>query len=214
MPLFGLSQINGPDPQRPMISSGLSGEPVMTLDQDVRTVREAVGVFSSPETLQAAIDELMSSGFDRADLSLLAAEKVVDDKLGHKYQKVAELEHDAEVPRQAYVSTESVGDAQGALIGGLMYIGATAAAGAIVASGGTLAAVVAAAAAAGGAGGLLGSALAETVGERHARHLQEQLEHGGLLLWARTWNPDDEKLAVEVMRRHSGQDVHVHSVAA
>ena len=44
------------------------------------------------------------------------------------------------LPRTAYVSTEAIGDAEGALIGGLMYIGATAVAGAIVATGGTLAA--------------------------------------------------------------------------
>ena len=84
------------------------------------TVREAVGVFSTLETLQEAIDELMSSGFDRADLSMLAAEGTVDQKLGHKYQKIAELEDDPIVPRCCYVSTESIGDAQAWLVGGLM----------------------------------------------------------------------------------------------
>jgi hypothetical protein len=184
----------------------------MTPDEEARTVREVVGVFASPETLQEAIDELMSSGFDRADLSLLAAEKAVEEKLGHKYQKVAELEDDATVPRCCYVSTESVGDAEGAVIGGLMYIGATAAAGAIVATGGTLAAAIAAAALAGGTGGVIGSILAKWIGDHHAHHLQEQLDHGGLLLWARTWNVEDEKRAVEILAKHSGRDVHVHTV--
>ncbi|MEX0842671.1 MAG: hypothetical protein WD039_10355 [Xanthobacteraceae bacterium] len=110
----------------------------MPPEEEASTVREAVGVFASPETLQEAMDELMSSGFDRADLSLLAAEKTVEEKLGHKYRKVAELEDDATTPRCCYVSTESVGDAEGGLIGGLMSIGATAAAGAIVATGGAL----------------------------------------------------------------------------
>jgi hypothetical protein len=40
----------------------------------------------------------MSSGFDRAELSMLAAERTVDEKLGHKYQKIAELEDDPIVP--------------------------------------------------------------------------------------------------------------------
>ncbi len=101
-------------------------------------VREAVGVFDDVETLQAAIDELESSGFDRAELSLLAGEHVVEEKLGHLYEKVSELEDDPKVPRAAYVSTETIGDAEGALIGGLMYVGATAAAGAIVATGARL----------------------------------------------------------------------------
>jgi hypothetical protein len=186
----------------------------MPPDQETRTVREAVGVFASPESLQEAIDELMSFGFDRADLSLLAAEKAVEEKLGHRYQKVAELEDDATVPRSCYVSTESVGDAEGGLIGGLMYVGATAAAGAIVATGGTLAAAIAAAALAGGAGGLIGSFLAKWVGDHHAHHLQEQLDHGGLLLWARTWDADDEKRAVEILARRSGRDVHIHTLPA
>ena len=186
----------------------------MTPDEETRTVREAVGVFATPERLQEAMDELMTSGFDRADLSLLAAEKAVEEKLGHKYRKVAELEDDPAVPRAAYVSTESVGDAEGGVIGGLMYIGATAAAGAIVATGGTLAAAIAAAALAGGAGGVIGSILAKWIGDHHARHLQEQLDHGGLLLWARTWNAEDEKRAVEILAKHSGQDVHVHTVPA
>ncbi len=184
----------------------------MSDERSVRTIREAVGVFDNAQTLQEAIDDLMSSGFDRAELSLLAAEKTVDEKLGHKYRKIAELEDDPIVPRCCYVSTESIGDAQGGLIGGLMYVGATAAAGAVVATGGTLALVIAAAALAGGAGGLLGSLLAKWVGDNHAHYLQEQLDRGGLLLWVRTWDPSKEKRASEILSKHSGRDVHVHTL--
>jgi predicted CoA-binding protein len=41
---------------------------------DADKVVEAVAVFTAAEKLQKAIDDLMSSGFDRADLSLLAPE--------------------------------------------------------------------------------------------------------------------------------------------
>jgi len=64
----------------------------------------------------------------------------------HKYRKVTELEDDAAVPRTCHVSTESIGDAEGGLVGGLLYVGAVAAAGAIVALGGTLAGAIVAAA--------------------------------------------------------------------
>jgi hypothetical protein len=50
-------------------------------EQEQRTIREAVGVFDSPDKLQEAIDDLMSSGFDRAELSLLAAEETVDQSI-------------------------------------------------------------------------------------------------------------------------------------
>jgi len=183
-------------------------------DKEGDNMREAVGVFKTADALQGAIDELMSSGFDRAEISLLAAEKTVEEKLGHKYRKVTQLEDDTSVPRCCYVSLESIGDAEGGLIGGLIYVAAGAALGAIVASGGTLAAAIAGTALAGGAGGLIGSVLAKLVGDHHAHHLQEQLDHGGLLLWVRTWNAEDEKGAVEILRKHSGRDVHIHTLPA
>ncbi|KAB0264990.1 hypothetical protein [Microvirga brassicacearum] len=175
--------------------------------------REAVGIFDDPEHLQDGIDELLSSGFDRAALSLLAGEQIVEEKLGHRYRKVEVLADDPNVPRSAYVSMEAIGDLEGGLIGGLTYVGATAAIGAVVASGGTLAATIAGAALVGGVGGLVGSVLAKWVGEHHANYLQEQIDHGGLLLWVRADDPDAEKRAITILKKHSGRDVHVHPLS-
>jgi hypothetical protein len=188
----------------------LGTSPVLP-DQDSLDMHEVVGVFSRSEDLQEAIDELLSSGFDRAELSLLADEQAIEKKLGHRFVKIDGLADNPATPRADYVSTESIGDAEGALIGGLMSIGGLVAAGAVVASGGTLIGVIAATAVAGGAGGLLGSALAKWIGDQHARHLQEQIDRGGLLLWVRTWNAADEKSAVEILKKHAGSDVHVHA---
>lgn len=178
--------------------------------KDPSSVREAVAVFTTTESLQGAIDDLQNSGFDRAALSLLAGEKTIDEKLGHTYRKVAKLEDDPAVPRTYYVSPESIGGAEGALVGSLLYVGALAAAGAVVASGGTLAATIAATAISGGVGGLIGSVLAKLVGNHHAMYLQDQLDHGGLLLWVRVWNPEEETRAIEILKTHSGRDVHIH----
>lgn len=183
-------------------------------NQEPSMVREAVGVFNRPEDLQDAIDELLSSGFHRAELSLLASEHAVEEKLGHQYTKVSELADNSHVPRAAYVSTEAVGDAKGAVIGALVYVGATAAAGAIIVSGGTIAVSIAAMALAVGAGGLIGTILAKWIGDNHAQYLQEQLDHGGLLLWVRTWDSDKEKNALEILQKHSGRDVHLHALPA
>jgi hypothetical protein len=187
---------------------------VTSAAEQIDAIREAVGYFDSADALQEAIDDLMSSGFDRAELSLLAGEHAVEEKLGHKYRKIAELEDDPKAARCCYVSTESVGEAEGGLIGAPLYVAATAAAGVILASGGTMAAAIIGAALAGGAGGLIGGILAKLVGDRHAHHLQEQLEHGGLLLWVRTWNATDEQRAVDILKKHSGRDVHVHTIPA
>ena len=176
------------------------------------SIREAVAVFPDAASLEDAIDELRSSGFDRPEISLLAAQGTVDEKLDHIYERVGELEDDPSVPRTAYISTESRGDAEGGLIGGLMYIGAVTVAGAVVASGGTLAAAIAAAAVAGGVGAGIGSALALWVEQHHADYLQDQLDHGGLLLWVRTRDRAGEERAVDILRRHAGKDVHVHDM--
>jgi hypothetical protein len=211
-PSLLLSELNGVNAESGLHFVAAREKNEMSGEEEPNVIREAVGVFDSAETLQEAIDDLLSSGFNRAELSLVAAEKTVEEKLGHKYQKIAELEDDPIVPRCCYVSTESIGEAEGGLIGGLMYVGATAAAGAVVVSGGTVALVIAAAALAGGVGGLLGSIVAKWVGDHHAHHLQDQLDHGGLLLWVRTWNANDEKRAIEIMSKHSGRDVHLHSL--
>ena len=186
----------------------------MPQKQETEAIREAVGFFQTADALQEAIDDLMSSGFDRAELSLLASEQAVEEKLGHCYERVEELEDEPTAARCCYVSPESIGEAEGGLIGAPMYIAGVAAAGVVLASGGTMAAAILGAALAGGAGGVIGGILARLVGDRQAQHVQEQLDHGGLLLWVRTWTRDDEHRAVAILKRHSGHDVHVHSIPA
>ena len=154
----------------------------MISDENKGSTREAVAVFETVETLQEAIDELQSSGFDRAELSLLAGEHAIEEKMGHVYTKTEELEDDPRVPTVASLSTESIGDAKGALIGTPMYIAACTAAGIMIAVGGPLAATIAASVVAGGAGAVIGGVLASMVGKHHADYLQKQLDHGGLLL--------------------------------
>jgi hypothetical protein len=186
----------------------------MTTGEKSNRIREAVGVFGDADAMQHAIDDLLSSGFDRDELSLLAAEETVDEKLGHKYNKVSELEDDPKVPRTRYVSPELISDAQTAVIGGLIFVGTLGAAGAVVASGGALAAAITGAALGAGTWGLLGEILAKFIGESHATYIEEQLKHGGLLLWVRCSNAEREKSAMEILSRQSGHDVHLHALPA
>ena len=177
-----------------------------------RTVREAVGVFHNVRSLESTVDELMRSGFDRAEISLLAGQDVVEAKLGHVYDKVSELEDDPQVPRTAYVGRDSIVEGRASVIGGLAYVGAMAAVGAVVASGGTIAMAAVAAALAGGSGGVLGSLIARSVGHDHAERVQQQLDKGGLLLWVRVRDEDHERQARVILARHSADDVHVHEI--
>lgn len=104
--------------------------------------REAVGIFHEAAALDAARDELLGAGFDRADLSLLASERAVEEKLGHRYERTSALADDPAAPRAAYVSTE----------------------------------------------------------------------RGGLLLWVQASTPAEERLAVEILRKHSADCIHLHGI--
>jgi len=182
----------------------------MTEDRTKAAIREAVAVFDDTKSLEGAIAELQSSGFDRAEISLLAGNHAIEEKLGHLYTRTEDIEDDPDVPSVAYISSESIGDAEGALIGTPMYIAAVTAAGIMTAAGGPLAATIAAILAAGGAGAAIGGVLASLTGQHHARYLQEQLDHGGLLLWVRTRDEDRENRATEILSKHSAHDVHIH----
>ena len=179
-------------------------------DQD-QLVTEAVAVFQDVGDLDGAVEALQSAGFKRADISLLASEEAVEKKLGHRYERVEELEDDPKAPRVAYRTRESVGETEDVIIGSMTYLPAVLAAGTVVASAGVVAAAVTGTAI---AGALIGTVLARWLDKSHAEHLQEQLEHGGLLLWVRTRDQQQEQTALKVLLEHSGTDVHVHRLPA
>ncbi len=176
-------------------------------------VREAVGVFHNAMAFEAAIDHLERSGFDRADISVLASEHAITEKLGHRYERASELEDDAAVPRATFVERESLVEGQSLIIGGLAYVGALAAIGAVVSSGGTALTAFLAAGLVGGSGGLLGTAFATRLGQKRADHITDQLVHGGLLLWVRLRDEEHEARALKILREHAGDDVHAHNIA-
>jgi hypothetical protein len=184
----------------------------MARADEASTIREAVGVFHDRESFLNAVDDLLSAGFDRSDLSLLAGEQAVEDKLGHAYERAQDLEDNADVPRVAFVGDHSLAEAGTGIIGGLAYIGAVAAAGAVVASGGALAATIAAAAIAGGGGGAIGAIGARVLGRDRAQALKGQLDRGGLLLWVRVRNEACEQRASDILTRNGAEDVHVHDL--
>ena len=173
---------------------------------------EAVAVFHDVTPFQAAIDELLTAGFDHADINVLAHEDTVTSKLGSTYRSTAEFEDNPEAPRIGYIPDETIGNAEGAVIGAGVYVPAMVGSLAVAASGGTLLGVFAAAAIAGGAGGLIAAALARFIGHEHAKHLDQHLHHGGLLLWVRTRDAERERQALDILHRHSGHDVHLHRI--
>ncbi|ADZ70329.1 hypothetical protein [Polymorphum gilvum] len=179
-----------------------------------QTRTEVVGLFHSAERLEQAVDDLLSNGFDRADLSILASEAAVAEKFAGKVVSVREIEDRPDVPTMAYVSTESVGDAEGAILGGFIYIPAMIGAAAVVATGGTLAAAIAAVAIASGIGAGFGALLAGMLGDAHAATIEQHLQRGGLLLWVRARDGAHEERAAGILRAAGAEDIHSHALPA
>jgi hypothetical protein len=173
---------------------------------------EAVGVFHTAADLQAAVDDLLTQGFNRLDLSILASERAIEDKLHESYVPARDLEDRVEVPTTAFVATESIGDAMGAVIGILVYVPAMIGAAAVVASGGALAAAVTAALIAGGVGGSIGTVMAGLIGAAQADEIEKHLLAGGLLLWVRTRDEQNEERALAILKGHNADGVHLHTL--
>jgi hypothetical protein len=173
------------------------------------TIREAVAVFDDPAKLEAAVSDLQSSGFDRADISFLA-----EEALQGEVADTRQAEDDARTPRDAGFTDTDV--RQRRVFGTSMAatVAAFAAAGFTVMTGGAAALAAGLAAAAAAGVGAAGTLLGKDLEQSQRSYLGEQMRRGGVLLWVRTKDPAAEQRACDVLRRHSAHDVHVHEVPA
>lgn len=177
-------------------------------------IREVVGLLPDEEALDAAVGDLLVKDFERRNLSVFSAKDEAADALHGLSARLADFEDDPGAPRGIHISRASLGDAEGGIIGGLMYLCAIIAAGAAAGAGAGTGSIIMAAVVAGILGGLIGWALARWLDRRYRGRIQEQLRHGGLLLWVRAEDAEHERIASEILNRHSARDVHVHEVPA
>ena len=177
-----------------------------------REFTEVVGLFDSLDKLQSAIDDLMTHGFDRSEISLLNEDAKAREKVGSK--RSVEIEDSDEAPRISYIETESLNEGKAALTGLLFYVGAIAGAIAVWTIYGSFAEAIFAGIGAGTAASLIGVGIGAFIRHRQRNWVRAQLARGGLLLWARTRTEQHERAAVDAMQHNGGHDVHVHRVAA
>ena len=173
------------------------------------TLREAVALFHDPERLDSAVSELQGSGFDRAEISLLAREGILDGQLAKDYADTHDAEADPDAPRQAVVAETDVRQARTLGTSMAAVVGAFAALGITIFSGGAAAAALAAAAAAGGGAGAIGYALGQRAGRSEDDYIRGQIERGGVLLWVRARDPEHERRAGEILARHGATDIRI-----
>lgn len=170
-------------------------------------VREVIGIFSTTDDLQRAIDELLAYGLDRNALGLLAAENTVKTQLKDIYIPADKLAEMMDGPRTAFVEKDSVGDTTHALLGQLYFIGTSTVAGAVVISAGVLGGAALAAAAGIAAVGAVGAAVGKVIQQSEAEYLQEHVDAGHLLLFVRVKDPAEEKKVKETLSKYCNFDI-------
>ena len=173
--------------------------------------REAVGLFTSVEDLQAAVRDLEGTAFPRQDISVMGARDELQKVFGEKTVDPRIAMESAQTPRQSLPRPEEKVIGGAALVGIPAYVGAM---GAAMAAGAVaFPALVGAAVIGGLGGGTLGAFLVKMLGARDARHFEEQIERGGLLLWVRTPDVEREEIAMQIMHKNHGRKVHVCDIA-
>lgn len=168
-------------------------------------IREAVGVFSDVDKMQAAVQDLQHHGFMRQEFSVLA-----DGASATK--GVRELADDPKVSRTAFIEQENFGIAKGVSVSAPLYVTAVIAAGVTIAAGGSVPMSIFAAVLGGSVGAAAGLLVAMLLERRRKKWLKGQMEHGGLLLWVNLRTPEMGKKAKKILRRHDGHYVRVHKL--
>ncbi len=172
-------------------------------------VREVVAVMETVPALEMAVRDLRMVGFEQEAISLLASQDAVQAGLGHRYERVEEMEDEPRAPRTNFVSIESVNKREDWVTGSLTTLPALLAASTVVASTGAVAAAIAGSAAVGAA---LATVFTRWMDKGHADWLQEQLDKGGILLWVRVASPDEEARAIDTLRQHAAHDIRAHDI--
>ena len=118
-----------------------------------------------------------------------------------------------DLPRRDLVTRDDVSSVSAVVFGTLVSVGAFGAALPVIASGGALAAIVAAAL----IGGAPATAIGKVIRDRivkglDAATLENDLLHGGLVVFVRARDPEREEKAMAIMRDSSATNVHVHEV--
>ena len=176
--------------------------------------REAVAVFKDLRALEEAAESLESSGFDRAELSMLAPQSFVRARNGVPYRSIHQATEDPGAPHTAYVSKIDITQGQAAVFGGFVFVGGVVAAGIGAGSGNTVLTIVALALLGIAAGMFPAALIIRWLRKRRARHLRDLKSLGGAPLFVRVANAAKERKALNILNQAGGSKVHVREKLA
>jgi hypothetical protein len=175
-------------------------------------VREVAGVFHSRQAIEDAVEDLLTNGFDRADIDRLASLEEVYKRV-KAYVAAEEMADLTRAPRQAVFTRD---DITVGLVMTASLIGAGAAIAAalvVIASDGSgwwagivgaLVGIV--------AGGIAALVLARMFRRNQVHELDWMELSRGVVLWVRVRSAEREAMAQDILRRNAGRAVRVHEI--
>jgi hypothetical protein len=169
--------------------------------------RMLTGLFRDRESAERAYNSMTSRGYDKDDVNLL-----MSDDTRKKYFSEKDHAHDTDLGNKA-LEGAGVGSAIGGTLGAV--IAAIAAAGTAIALPGlglVLAGPIAAGLAGAGAGGLTGGIVGALVGsgipEEHAKHYEQGLKEGGIVMGVNPRSDDDAAHFENEWRTHRAEQIY------
>ena len=152
--------------------------------------REIVGIFTYQADFEKAMNDLIDSDFDRADLSVLGSHQSIDA---------------AGKPAKPWK------EALTALVGELKYEGPLVASGAILLAGGATAVMISGVIAAGVGGVALKELLEEVTSTPDTEEFSRSVAAGSIILWVRVDGEEQAQLASKILNDNNASNVHAHS---
>ena len=175
--------------------------------------REVTGVFHSRKALDAAVQDLLVAGYDRADIDVSASPDELQRRLNYQSIPPEDLADIPTTPREPFVGEDDViiTDAvAGSVVGcaGALAIGYYLATRNI----GPLSTVLFAALCGFVVGGGAVFWARRRLRRERARGLERLSEAQGLIIWVRVHSEEKETAAQEFLLRHGAEAVHVHEI--
>lgn len=173
-------------------------------------VREVAGIFSFRDALDATVDALLESGFDRSDIAV-SSRQAARKTLGFDVP-AEEIPEIPNVPRRAFFGPEDVTLVAGMAVGILMFAAAALGVFVVTVSGGSSAAAVLAAWVGGSVVGGIGAWIVRRLRREHAPEIDSPDIVGELVLFVRVRSPARESKALDILAEHGAKAVRVHEI--
>lgn len=153
------------------------------------------GIFKTRSGAERAVDDLISNGFSRDDISLLMSDMTRGREFG--------VEMATKAPEGAAAGA-TVGGVLGAIAAGLVALGTIVVPGLGLLAAGPVVAILAGLGAGAAAGGLTGALIGLGIPEHEAKFYNDAIERGGILVGA--YAHDDKKDVARIILDAAGAD--------